>query len=97
MIPLLVNHSRVEKRNLIPASDGAICEEEDPDPVPPIPILGNDLLLVAHPVLVPAVDCSRVVNTKDINVFDLKTSTFQLVGSSISNLPPDEESSDKPC
>ena len=68
----------MEQRNPIPASDGAIRKEEDPDPVPPIPILGNDILLVAHPVLVPAVDCSGVVNTKNVNVLDLKTSTFQL-------------------
>jgi len=88
----------VEQRNPIPASDGAICKEEDPDPVPPIPILGNDLLLVAHPVLVPSVDCSGIVNTKNVNVLDLKTSTFQLFWSRVSNLPSDEErSNDKLC
>jgi hypothetical protein len=87
----------VEQRNPIPACDGAIRKEEDPDPVPPVPILSNNLLLVAHPVLVPAVDCSGVVNTKNVNVLDLKTSTFQLFWSRISNPPSEEESSDKPC
>jgi len=85
--------------NRLPAGDGAISKEENPNPVPPIPILGDDPLLVAHPVLVPAIDCSRVVDTKNVNVLDLKASTFQLFLGKISNFFPSNEKkgSDKPC
>jgi len=62
-----------------PASDSAVGEEENPEPVPPIAVLLDDLLLVADPVLIPAIDCGRVMYTKDINVLDLKSSTFQLI------------------
>jgi hypothetical protein len=62
-----------------PADDGRICQEEDPDPVPSLAILEDDLLLVANPVEVPSVDSGGVVDPKDIDVLDLEASTFQLI------------------
>ena len=44
---------------------------------PSVAILGNDLLLVAHPVSVPSPEGSGVVNTNGINVLDLKTSALK--------------------
>ena len=62
-----------------PASDRAVSQEEDPNPVPAITILGDDTLLVADPVLVPSVDSRRVVNTQNVDVLDLEAGTLQLV------------------
>lgn len=60
------------------AGDNRIREEEHPDPVPPLAILGKDFFLVGDPILVPLVDGCRVVHAEDVNVFDLKASAFQL-------------------
>jgi len=67
------------RRWYIPAGDGAICKEEDPDTVPPFTVFCDDFVLVADPVLIPAIDGGRIVNAKNINVLDLETSTFQLL------------------
>ena len=65
-------------RQYIPAGDGAVCKEEDPDTVPPVTVFRDDFVLVTDPVLVPAVDGGRIVNAKNIDVLDLETSAFQL-------------------
>ena len=44
---------------------------------PFVAILGNDLLLVTHPVSVPSPEGSGVVNTNGINALDLKTSALK--------------------
>ena len=62
-----------------PASDRAVSQEEDPNPVPAITILGDDTLLVADPVLIPSIDSRRVVNTQNVDVLDLEARTLQLV------------------
>jgi len=67
------------RRWYIPAGDGAVCKEEDPDTVPPFTVFRDNFLLVTNPILVPAVDGGRIVNAKNINVLDLETSAFQLV------------------
>lgn len=41
-----------------PRRDDAVCQEEGPDPVPSLAILGNTFVLVAQPVLVPSVKSS---------------------------------------
>jgi hypothetical protein len=44
----------------------------------PLAILGDNLVLVGNPVLVPSVDGSRVVNAQDIDRLDLKVGVFKL-------------------
>jgi len=61
-----------------PGNDRRHGQEVDPDSVPPIAVLLGNLVLVANPVLVPAVDSCRVVDTKNINIFDLKSSRLDL-------------------
>ncbi len=60
------------------ADDSAVGEEEDPDSVPLLSVGLDHVLLIVDPVHIPPVDGCRVMNTKDINVFDFKTSTFKL-------------------
>lgn len=62
-----------------PRDDGRVCEEEDPDPVPALTVCGDDFVLVGDPVLVPAVDGSGVVYTKDVDVLNFKSVGFDLV------------------
>lgn len=62
----------------IPASDGAVGQEEDPDTVPAVAVRSNHLVLVADPVLVPSVEGCRIMDTENVNILDLKTSTFKL-------------------
>jgi len=62
----------------VPAGDNRPSEEEGPDAEPPLAISLQDLVLVANPVLVPAVDSGRVVDAQNINVLDLETSTLEL-------------------
>jgi len=61
-----------------PGNDRRHSQEIDPDSVPPVTILLDNLVLVANPVLVPAVNGCRVVDTKNIDVFDLKSSRLDL-------------------
>lgn len=63
---------------ILPRRDNRVSQEEGPDPVPPLAILGNTLVLVAQPVLVPSVKSSRVVYTEDIDGFNLKVGVFEL-------------------
>ena len=71
-------HPRTLNRFLSPGDDGGHGQEIDPDSVPPVTVLLGDLVLVADPVLVPAIDGGRVVNTKNINVFNLESSRLDL-------------------
>ena len=64
---------------LSPGDDCRHGQEIDPDPVPPVTVLLDNLVLVADPVLVPAIDSCRVVNAKNIDVFNLKSSGLDLV------------------
>jgi len=61
-----------------PAGNGAVSKEEDPHPIPSVTIFCDNLVFIADPVLIPAINCSRVVDTENINVFDLKASRFEL-------------------
>ena len=63
----------------IPRDDGRVRKEEDPDAVPTLAVDLDHLLLVADPVLVPAPDGSRVVDTEDIDVLDFKASGLDLL------------------
>ena len=61
-----------------PGDDSGRGQEINPDSVPPLAVLLDDLVLVANPVFVPTVDGGRVVNTEDINVFNLKSGRLDL-------------------
>jgi len=69
----------VPKLFFSPGNDRRHGQEEDPDSVPPITVLLDYLVLVADPVLVPAVDSRRVVDAKNVNVLNLKSSGLELV------------------
>ena len=45
----------------------------------PFTVLGDDLILVRHPVLVPAVDSGGVVYTEDIDGLDFEAGSLNLV------------------
>lgn len=61
-----------------PSNEDRVRKEEDPDAVPPLAVRLEDLLLVGHPVLVPAEDSCRVVDTKHIDVLDFEASGLDL-------------------
>lgn len=44
----------------------------------PLAILGDDLVLVGNPVLVPSVNGGRVVDAQDIDRLDFKVGVFKL-------------------
>lgn len=69
---------RMMTRRDLPARDNAVCKEEWPDSEPSVTVLGNNAVLVADPIFIPAVDGSRVMDTENINIFDFETSTLQL-------------------
>jgi len=56
----------------------AIRKEKHPDPIPSFTISFDHTVLVGEPILVPAIDSSRVVNAEDVNVLDFEASTFKL-------------------
>jgi hypothetical protein len=62
-----------------PRANRAISQEENPDPVPPLAILLDHLILVRHPILIPPIDCSRIMHAKYVDVLHLKPSGFELV------------------
>jgi hypothetical protein len=64
-------------------SHDRVGEEEDPDPVPPLSVLGNDLVLVADPVQVPPMDRGRVVHAKNVDASNLEVGVFKLARSRI--------------
>ena len=45
----------------------------------PFAVLGDDVVLVRHPVLVPAVDRGGVVHAEDVDGLDLEAGRFDLV------------------
>ncbi len=55
-----------------------VGQEVDPDTVPPLAVLGNDLVLVAEPVEVPAVQRRRVVHAEHVDRLDLKVGVLEL-------------------
>lgn len=77
-VQVLVQRELEHGSTSLSASDGAVSQEEHPDPVPAITILGNDVLLVADPVQVPSVDSRRVVDAQNVDVLDLKACALQL-------------------
>ena len=68
----------IYKKNL-PASDNTICKEECPDSKPSVTVLGNDIVLVAIPVLIPMVNSSRVMDNENVDVFDFEARTLKLL------------------
>lgn len=72
-------------RNL-PAGNDAPGQEKGPDSEPSLAILLQHLVLVGDPVLVPAVDCSRIMNTQNINILNLKSSRLELITSPMHQL-----------
>lgn len=61
-----------------PRRNHAIRQKEDPDPVPPLTVLLDYLVLVRYPILIPPIECGRIVHPKYINVLYLETSGLQL-------------------
>jgi len=55
-----------------------IRKEKHPDPIPSFTIGFDHIVLVLDPVLVPAIDSGRVVDTEDINILNFETSAFEL-------------------
>ena len=62
----------------MPRRNSGPCEEESPDPEPPVAIGSSDCVLVREPVQVPTVESSRVMNTEDVHILNLKSSDFEL-------------------
>lgn len=58
--------------------DSRPSQEEHPDAIPALAIGLDDLVLVHHPVLVPAPDSSGVVDAEDINVLDFESVILEL-------------------
>lgn len=48
-------------------------------PEPSFPILRFNLLLVRHPVPVPAPKCRGVVDANGVDAFDLEPGSFELI------------------
>ena len=62
-----------------PRDDSRVREEEDPDAVPALAVRRDDLVLVRHPVLVPAVDRRGVVHAEDVDALHLEAGGLDLV------------------
>lgn len=62
----------------LPGNDSAVRQEEHPDPVPLVSVLGSDEILVGDPVLVPAVDGGGVVHAEDVDVLDFEVGALEL-------------------
>ncbi|KAG6855194.1 hypothetical protein H0H87_006982 [Tephrocybe sp. NHM501043] len=73
-IQILLAHTQAA----LPAHNGAIheCEEERPDPEPPLVVLRHNLVAVREPVLVPVGDRRGVVHGEDVNRFDFEAGTW---------------------
>ncbi len=74
--PLVQNDRKQITRS--PRDDSSPSEEEHPDPVPPIPIVLDDLLLVREPVLVPTVESSTIMHAENVDVLDFEAGRFEL-------------------
>lgn len=59
--------------------DGGSSKEVLPDAEPALSVLGLNLVLVTHPVSVPAPEGGRVVDTDGVNTLDLETSALKTV------------------
>lgn len=62
----------------VPRCDYRVGQEEDPNSVPPLTVLGDNLVLVANPVQVPPVQSSRVVDSENIDTPDLEVGVLEL-------------------
>lgn len=67
---------RIVKRVDLPAGNGSRRQEVRPSPEPFLAVLGENVVLVAEPVLVPPPESGRVVNAEDVNVLDLEPCVF---------------------
>jgi hypothetical protein len=77
-IRVSLRYPRQSMQGDVPRCDDRVGQEEDPDSVPPLTVLGDNLVLVANPVQVPPVQSSRVVNSEDIDTPDLEIGVFEL-------------------
>lgn len=77
-IQVFVKRNLEDRGTTLSADDDTVRKEERPDPIPPLAVSLDDSLLIANPVLVPAIDGGRIVNTKDVNVLDFKAGTLEL-------------------
>jgi hypothetical protein len=66
------------KRRSLPGDDCRPSQEEHPNAIPAVSVGLDDLGFVRNPVLVPAPDGGRIVNTENIDILDLETVAFQL-------------------
>ena len=57
---------------------GGPAEEKVEDPVPPLAVLGNHLVLVLDPVVEPVLDGERVVDADGVDLLDLEASELEL-------------------
>jgi len=79
-VEVLVHGDLEDGGRALAGGDGGPGKEPGPDAVPADAVLGLDLVLVAQPVEVPAVERSRVVDTEDIDILDLKAGRLELGG-----------------
>lgn len=70
---------REKEKGDVPRGDDAVREEEDPHAVPPLAVLRDHLILVRHPVEVPAVDRRGVVHAEHVDVLHLEACSLELV------------------
>ena len=61
-----------------PGNDRRHGQEIDPDSVPSVTVLLDNLVLIADPILVPTVDGCRVVDTKNVDILNFKSSRLEL-------------------
>ena len=77
-VQVLVQGNLEDRCATLSTSDSRRSQEVVPGPEPLFTVLGENLVLVAEPVLVPAVESSAVVHTEDVDVLDFKASGFKL-------------------
>lgn len=65
-VEILVERDLEDGRAALTRGDGGRGEEVGPDAEPAVAVLGQDLLLVGDPVLVPPEDGGRVVDAEDL-------------------------------
>ena len=71
-VQVLVQRDLEQARAPLPARNDAPREEEGPDAEPALAVLGEHLLLVRQPVLVPAPEGRGVVATEDVDGLDFE-------------------------
>ena len=77
-VQVLVQRNLEDRCATLSAGDSGRGQEVVPGPEPLLTVLGQNLLLVSEPVLVPAVEGGRVVDTEDVDVFDFETGGLEL-------------------